>query len=88
MSGAINRRCEVCGEIKRCKYMFGRYWADKSRDGTGCTYPLPSRPDAQVRRADPPKEPWQGEVFTARRSDGGVFRPRKRKVQVTQETLL
>ena len=32
--------CATCAAIEWCKYTFGKYWADKSKGGIGCTYPL------------------------------------------------
>lgn len=36
------RRCEECPEGTRivCKFAFGKFWGDKSRDGEGCEHPL------------------------------------------------
>ena len=39
---AVKRRCADCPEWTRmvCEYSFGKYWADKSRNGEGCNHPV------------------------------------------------
>jgi len=40
MSRDYKCRCEDCAALLACKYTFGRYWRDKSADGTGCNVPI------------------------------------------------
>jgi len=47
--------CAACAAIEWCKHAFGKYWADKSRGGIGCTYPLTAY--LGTNRAEIPKPP-------------------------------
>ena len=33
-------KCIKCENITECRYTFGRFWALRSSDGTGCDHPL------------------------------------------------
>lgn len=36
--------CLKCENITECRYSFGRFWAFRSSDGTGCDHPfVPNR---------------------------------------------
>lgn len=56
--------CDVCPAIADCKHAFGKFWPDKSSNGTGCKHPFRGW---NVRRpALPPSRPKsvsQGDIF-------------------------
>lgn len=33
-------KCIKCENITECRYTFGRFWALRSSDGTGCNHPF------------------------------------------------
>lgn len=33
-------KCIKCENITECRYTFGRFWALRSSDGTGCEHPF------------------------------------------------
>lgn len=40
----MKKLCESCENITECRYTFGRFWALRSSDGTGCDHPfIPDR---------------------------------------------
>ena len=36
----MTKLCESCENITECRYTFGRFWALRSSDGTGCDHPV------------------------------------------------
>ena len=36
----MTKLCESCENITECRYTFGRFWALRSSDGTGCDHPF------------------------------------------------
>lgn len=45
-------KCAECPTIADCKNAFGKYWAEKSANGTGCKTPFAY--DRTARRTPPP----------------------------------
>lgn len=48
-------RCAVCQAVRECKHTFGKYWAEKSSNGTGCNYPV--KPYLPAKPLPPPTRP-------------------------------
>lgn len=46
------RQCKDCPErtVAVCRYVFGKYWVDKSLNGEGCNYPLDEVAEAWYAR--------------------------------------
>lgn len=46
------RNCNDCPErtVAVCRYVFGKYWVDKSLNGEGCDYPLDEVAEAWYAR--------------------------------------
>ncbi len=56
----VNMRCADCAVTEWCKYAFGKFWRDKSNNGTGCDSPLPQDPTLfkpNTVRTGPPTRP-------------------------------
>ena len=54
----MKRKCEVCpAEVMAvCRHVFGKYWADKSRNGEGCNHPIDDVADAWYAKGWTPDE--------------------------------
>ena len=72
----MKRKCEVCpAEVMAvCRYAFGKYWNDKSKNGEGCDHPLDGVAEAWKKAGWTPKD---GETV-------GLVLPTRPTAQVAQ----
>lgn len=58
----MKRKCKACpAEVQAvCKYVFGRFWNDKSSGGKGCDSPLDDVAKAWAAKGWKPEEPQTG----------------------------
>lgn len=54
-------KCAECKTIADCKQAFGKYWPEKSSNGTGCEHPFAyDRPKRKVLPPRPPVKRFNG----------------------------
>ena len=58
----MKRKCKACPtEVQAvCRYVFGRFWSDKSTNGEGCDHPLDDVAEAWYARGWKPDERQTG----------------------------
>lgn len=56
-------KCAECQSVAYCKKTFDKYWADKSRNGTGCKYPFAQPMPNRVSPPPPPVKHFTNKTF-------------------------
>ena len=75
-------RCATCACVAACKWTFGKFYADKSRNGEGCNAPLTAEHAARVmeaveRAGRREKEKTQADIFAEKAENECRFAPRE-----------
>ena len=68
--------CENCEVVEKCRWMFGKYWNDKSDGGKGCSHPPEKLPLAAGAMENP-----ETESPKAGASRKGKYVPREGEVE-------